>query len=71
MSNFQNRESKGMAEPPGGAVVGENVPLENQLDKFDEQSIQECIGIMKTRGEPYTQMKEYELRERAKQILNL
>lgn len=70
-SNFNTESSKGLAEPPEGVISGEDVPVENQLDEFDEKSIQECIGIMKTRGEPYTSMADSELREKSREILDI
>jgi len=59
-----------LAEPPEGVLAGENVPVENESDDLNENEIQEIIGMLKIRGEPYTEMKRYELREKAIDIIN-
>lgn len=54
----------GMAEPPEGAIVGEDVPRENE-DGYDEAVIQEMVGILRSLGRPYIDMNKAEIRERA------
>lgn len=61
---------KGLSEPPEGVVAGENVPVENQQAQMDESEIQEFVGMLKARGEPYTEMKDKELRKKAKRVIN-
>lgn len=58
----------GMSEPPEGAIVGESVPLENQEDEIRQSTIEELIGRLKLKGEPYTKMSRYELEERAREL---
>lgn len=42
------RSSRGLSEPPAGAVVGEDVPLENDRDEIEEALIDEMVGLLKT-----------------------
>lgn len=58
-------ESEGMAPPPEGVIAGESVPRENELSDREEALIQELVGKMKGRGEPFASMSDNELRERA------
>lgn len=57
-----NGTSAAMAEPPEGALVGENVPVENDEDGFEEAMIQEMIARLKT-YETYHGRSDDELRE--------
>jgi len=54
-----------LAEPPEGAIRGESVPPASEPDNYDETFIQDLMGALKARGEPYISMSESELRERA------
>jgi len=70
MDEHDSISSMSIAEPPEGALAGEDVPVENDSEGFNESEIQEIIGMLKTRGKPYIEMKQYELRERAIEIIN-
>jgi len=54
-----------MAEPPEGVLAGENVPRENEQHDIDETLIEEVMAMLKGRGEPYINMNETELEEKA------
>lgn len=54
-----------LAEPPEGVIAGEDVPSENQKEQMKEKAIQETIAVLKSRGPPFTEMSEDELREKA------
>lgn len=58
-----------MSAPPEGALAGETVPPGSEPDAFEESVIQRVMAEMKARGEPYTEMSEHELRERALELL--
>lgn len=64
---MKNMESDGsvLNEPPEGVIAGENVPRENEVDKEKETKIDNLMVLLKHRGEPYTNMKDSEVRERA------
>lgn len=62
--------AKNFAEPPEGVIVGEDVPLENQEEQFEEKRIQEVMGTLKSIGKPYSTMSESELREEAVERLH-
>lgn len=54
-----------MSEPPEAVLAGESVPLENQQEELEEKRIRDMVAVLKSRGEPYSGMNDYELRERA------
>lgn len=56
-------DGMGISAPPEGAIVGENVPLENDQRDLDESKIHKAVGAMRSRGEPYIHMDESVLRE--------
>lgn len=60
---------QGMARPPEGAISGDSVPRENELDDSEEQTVQEVIGELKGKGEPWINMSDNEIRERVKDRL--
>lgn len=60
-----------LSTPPEGVVAGEDVPIENQEEQFKENEIEKMMSILKMRGEPYTDMKDSELRERAVEKLEV
>lgn len=60
-----------MREPPEGALTGEDVPRENDHDEQTEATIKEVMNALKLRGEPYTDMDESTLRERAERFLGV
>lgn len=62
---MRSTDTRGMAPPPEGALVGESVPRENELTEREETLVNELMGAMKAKGEPFTTMSEGELRERA------
>lgn len=55
---------------PEGVRVGENVPVENDAEPRADARIEQVVGELKARGQPYTEMSESELRERARRILD-
>lgn len=59
------RSNAGLAEPPEGVISGENVPQGSEPDNYDEALLQKVEGLLKSRGSPYTEMGESELREKA------
>mgnify|MGYP000002191201 CR=1 FL=1 len=64
------RESFAMSPPPKGAIVGEDVPRENEETEIEESFIKEVMHTMKQKGKPYTEMKEEELEEKAVDLIN-
>jgi len=70
MEEFDSISSKGMAEPPEGVISGESVPVENEAENINESEIQEIVGLLKSRGPPYTEMSESELRDKAGEIIH-
>lgn len=63
------RKSEPNKRPPKGAIVGENVPIENQEDGKFEGGVDEVVAQLKLRGRPYTEMSEDEIREKAMEIV--
>lgn len=59
------QKTESVIEPPEAAVVGENVPLENQYSEKQENMIQEAMAVMANSSKVYRQMKASERRERA------
>lgn len=59
------QNSNGLAEPPEGVIAGESAPPESEPDNYDEAMIQQIEGLLKARGEPYTEMNSSELRQKA------
>lgn len=62
------RGGKALVTPPKGVLVGENVPLENQEEDFEEGAIEEMVAVLKTK-EAYRGKSDDELREIAKEKL--
>lgn len=62
MKGFESASSQAVAEPPEGALAGENVPVENDEDGFEEAAIQEMVGLLKTMP-GYSERTDSELRE--------
>lgn len=62
-------DGKPLVEPPEGVIAGEDVPLENQEEQFEENEIEEAMAVLKSIGEPFSTMSESELREKAKKRL--
>lgn len=54
-----------LSKPPEGALVGEDVPRENELDDWDETLIQRIEALLKSHGDPYVSMSDAEIREQA------
>lgn len=54
-----------LAQPPEGAISGEDVPRENEKDEHRRTLITQTMAILKANGEPFTTMQRDELRERA------
>lgn len=63
------RGSHGLSKPPEGALVGENVPVENQQVQFEDSEIERLMGKLKSRGKPYIDMGDRELEEKAINLL--
>lgn len=63
------RSNNPLSKPPEGAVVGEDVPRENEQLEVEDSKIEEAMNALKTRGEPYMSMDESELREKAIEII--
>jgi len=61
--------SVGLSRPPEGVIAGEDVPRENERGDKEEALIQECVGLLKSKGEPFTKMRDSEIRERAIELL--
>jgi hypothetical protein len=62
-------QTQTIREPPEGVLVGEDIPLENQEHDRKQSDIEEIIAQLKLRGEPYSEMDESALRERAERLL--
>lgn len=60
---------RGLSEPPEGAIIGEDVPLENQEEEIKQSTIEELVGRLKLKGKPYAEMSHYELEERARELV--
>lgn len=71
MEDFNTQGSKGLAEPPEGVIAGEDVPVENQRTEFEEQMIDDCVGMMKSKGEPYISMTRHQLEKKAVEVLDI
>lgn len=56
----------GLARPPIGALAGECVPVENVRDDLERATIDEVVGLLKTKS-AYHDMTEKELREIARE----
>jgi hypothetical protein len=68
MEQSVNGDTAPMAEPPEGALRGENVPTENDADDFEEAAIQEMVALLKTHP-AYHGRVDSELREIANEKL--
>jgi hypothetical protein len=61
-----NRSAMGLGtEPPEGVTSGENVPRESEPAAIDESLIVEQMNMLRSRGKPYSDMNDTELREKA------
>lgn len=60
---------RALAEPPQGAVAGENVARESEPDEYDRNAVDQAVGVLKTR-EAYQGKSDDELREIAKEKLS-
>jgi hypothetical protein len=60
--------TQGLAEPPEGAIVGENVPVENDQEDIDEATVDAVAGELKAKP-GYSELTETELREKAREFL--
>jgi len=60
--------SKGHAEPPEGAIVGESVPKESEPDNFSEAKIKTVMNTLKSRP-AYRALDDGQKREKAIQLL--
>jgi|APHM01.1.fsa_nt_gi hypothetical protein len=64
-----NRGGHGaLTQPPDGVLAGETVPRENGQG-IEQQKIEAVIAALKTKGEPYTTMRRYELEEKARKVV--
>lgn len=59
-----------IAEPPEGALAGENVPRDSEEDEIEENVLDSIEAKLKLRGEPFKTMSEDELREHALEFYN-
>ena len=57
--------------PPEGVLTGEDVPLENQEDDRKQSAIEEIMAQLKLRDEPYSEMGESALREKARELMGV
>lgn len=55
--------TSGHTKPPAGAIRGESVPVENEVDTLDERERNELRAQLKARGPPFSEMSERELDE--------
>lgn len=60
-----NPFSGGLSEPPEGVIAGESVPQESEPEEYERVAVEQMMGLLKTRGEPYTTMSETELEQKA------
>lgn len=65
------RGSVGLSEPPEGVVVGESVPPENTEadNEFERVEVESMMGVLKSRGVPFTTMTKDELEQKAREYL--
>lgn len=66
----EQRRSMGVTPPPDGVLAGESVPRENEEEQIEDGKIEEVMGLLKARGEPWTNMSDSELRERSRKLIN-
>lgn len=64
-----NGDTKGMGEPPKGVITGESVPRENEEEQFTQSKVDEVKGRLKAYGEPFIEMQDAELEEKAREYL--
>lgn len=67
--NANINNSEGHSEPPEGVLTGDTVPRENEEKGIEEEKIQSLVNNMKAKGEPYIDMAEDRLREKAKEVI--
>lgn len=60
--------NQGLAEPPEGAIAGENVPVENDEDRIKEAAVDAVAGEMKAMS-GYSELGDGELQEKARELL--
>jgi len=61
--------SAGLAKPPEGVIAGESVPRENGLSDKEKEIVWRFVGKMKSKGKPFVDMKDSELRKKAEEKL--
>lgn len=59
--------NKEMSEPPEGAIVGEDVPRENE--EYSQTLIERAKNALKVEAQVYREMSDDELEERAVELL--
>lgn len=60
--------TKGLSEPPEGAITGDSVPRENEEYDVREQKVRKLARRLKAEGKPFSEMKESERMEYARRF---
>lgn len=60
----------GLAEPPDGVLVGEDVPPENEADRIESDTIDRTANTLKGYA-PYHEWSDAERREKAIELIRL